>query len=222
MTSSAVSLQVARWTTWVTPSSARVAGLAIGDRAADDRKPLRLGQRAVVAQRADAHLGSFGNQPADQRLPNLSRRSGHQNVHAILPRAIKPRGADASRYCLINRTIHINPLLTGEGPSPPIGRGEGGVLPGMTALRLEGVSKHFGAIHALDDVSLTVQPGEVLGLMGDNGAGKSTLVKIIAGNFRPTHGGSSSRTGRPRSTTRSRRAGTASRSSIRTSRSATT
>jgi len=58
----------------------------------------------------------------------------------------------------------------------------------MTALRLEGVSKHFGAIHALDDVSLTVQPGEVLGLMGDNGAGKSTLVKIIAGNFRPTHG----------------------------------
>ena len=58
----------------------------------------------------------------------------------------------------------------------------------MTALRLEGISKHFGAIHALDDVSLTVQPGEVLGLMGDNGAGKSTLVKIIAGNFRPTHG----------------------------------
>ena len=58
----------------------------------------------------------------------------------------------------------------------------------MTALRLEGISKHFGAIHALDDVSLTVQPGEVVGLMGDNGAGKSTLVKIIAGNFRPTHG----------------------------------
>jgi simple sugar transport system ATP-binding protein len=58
----------------------------------------------------------------------------------------------------------------------------------MTALRLEGISKHFGAIHALDDVSLTVQRGEVVGLMGDNGAGKSTLVKIIAGNFRPTHG----------------------------------
>jgi simple sugar transport system ATP-binding protein len=58
----------------------------------------------------------------------------------------------------------------------------------MTALRLEGVSKHFGAIHALNDVSLTLQPGEVLGLMGDNGAGKSTLVKLIAGNFRPTDG----------------------------------
>lgn len=58
----------------------------------------------------------------------------------------------------------------------------------MTVLRLEGISKQFGAIHALNDVSLSLQPGEILGLMGDNGAGKSTMVKIIAGNFRPTHG----------------------------------
>jgi len=55
-------------------------------------------------------------------------------------------------------------------------------------LRLTGISKHFGAIHALNEVSLSVDEGEVLGLMGDNGAGKSTLVKIIAGNFRPSHG----------------------------------
>ncbi len=58
----------------------------------------------------------------------------------------------------------------------------------MSVLELEGVSKHFGAIRALDDVSLSLQAGEVLGLMGDNGAGKSTLVKIIAGNFPPSHG----------------------------------
>jgi len=58
----------------------------------------------------------------------------------------------------------------------------------MSVLELKGISKHFGAIQALNDVSLTVQPGEVLGLMGDNGAGKSTLVKIIAGNFPPSHG----------------------------------
>jgi simple sugar transport system ATP-binding protein len=58
----------------------------------------------------------------------------------------------------------------------------------MNALRLEGVSKQFGAIHAVNDVSLTLQPGEVMGLMGDNGAGKSTLVKLIAGNFRPSDG----------------------------------
>jgi simple sugar transport system ATP-binding protein len=55
-------------------------------------------------------------------------------------------------------------------------------------LELSQVSKHFGAIHALNDVDMTLEEGEVLGLMGDNGAGKSTLVKVIAGNFPPTHG----------------------------------
>jgi simple sugar transport system ATP-binding protein len=58
----------------------------------------------------------------------------------------------------------------------------------MAVLELKGISKHFGAIQALNDVSLSIEPGEVVGLMGDNGAGKSTLVKIIAGNFPPSHG----------------------------------
>jgi simple sugar transport system ATP-binding protein len=55
-------------------------------------------------------------------------------------------------------------------------------------LELTGIGKEFGAIRALHDVDMQVLPGEVVGLMGDNGAGKSTLVKIIAGNFRPSHG----------------------------------
>src|ERR1700731_2696425 len=58
----------------------------------------------------------------------------------------------------------------------------------MALLELKNVSKHFGAIHALNDVSLSLESGQVVGLMGDNGAGKSTLAKIIAGNFRPSHG----------------------------------
>jgi simple sugar transport system ATP-binding protein len=58
----------------------------------------------------------------------------------------------------------------------------------MTTLTLSGVSKHFGAIQALTDVSLTLRSGEVVGLMGDNGAGKSTLVKIVAGNYPPSAG----------------------------------
>ncbi len=58
----------------------------------------------------------------------------------------------------------------------------------MPVLQLSAVSKNFGAIRALTEVSLTLEPGEVMGLMGDNGAGKSTLVKIIAGNFPPSSG----------------------------------
>jgi simple sugar transport system ATP-binding protein len=58
----------------------------------------------------------------------------------------------------------------------------------VAVLELTNVSKHFGAIRAVNDVSLVLEAGEVVGLMGDNGAGKSTLVKMIAGNFRPSEG----------------------------------
>ena len=93
----------------------------------------------------------------------------------------------------------------------------------MPILELHRVAKHFGAIHALNDVNLCSKPGEVLGLMGDNGAGKSTLVEVIAGNFPPTHGEIlHRRRGRAFLQAGGSRATRASRSSTRTSRSATT
>ncbi len=58
----------------------------------------------------------------------------------------------------------------------------------MALLDVRSVSKNFGAIRALSEVSFTLEPGEVVGLMGDNGAGKSTIVKLVAGNFPPTEG----------------------------------
>jgi len=54
----------------------------------------------------------------------------------------------------------------------------------MSALELSGVSKRFGGLQALSEVSLSVSPGEVLGLIGPNGAGKSTLVSCITGVLR--------------------------------------
>ncbi len=58
----------------------------------------------------------------------------------------------------------------------------------MNLLELSSITKHFGAIHALVGVDLSIKAGEVVGLMGDNGAGKSTLMKIVAGNYPPTEG----------------------------------
>ncbi|MGV3490526.1 MAG: sugar ABC transporter ATP-binding protein [Devosia sp.] len=55
-------------------------------------------------------------------------------------------------------------------------------------LEVAGVSKHFPGVIALDDVSLDVRAGEILGLMGENGAGKSTLLKILSGAQPPTSG----------------------------------
>jgi len=55
-------------------------------------------------------------------------------------------------------------------------------------LEVRNLSKHFGAIRALNDLSMSVRRGEVVALAGDNGAGKTTLIKTISGVFRPSSG----------------------------------
>lgn len=66
-------------------------------------------------------------------------------------------------------------------PSGPSG-------PDVPVLSATGISKSFGHVTALTDVSLEVAPGEVVALMGDNGAGKSTLIKILSGALAPDSG----------------------------------
>ncbi len=56
------------------------------------------------------------------------------------------------------------------------------------AIRMENIRMSFGAVLALNDVSLAVGRNEIVGLLGDNGAGKSTLIKIMTGVLRPTAG----------------------------------
>lgn len=55
-------------------------------------------------------------------------------------------------------------------------------------IEINHLSKHFGAFTAVDDLSFTVQPGEVLGFLGPNGAGKSTTMKMITGFLTPSSG----------------------------------
>ncbi len=56
------------------------------------------------------------------------------------------------------------------------------------SLTLENVTKSFGGLHALSEVSFSLRPGEILGVIGPNGAGKTTLFNVITGFLRPTIG----------------------------------
>ncbi|PSR20407.1 MAG: sugar ABC transporter ATP-binding protein [Sulfobacillus acidophilus] len=58
----------------------------------------------------------------------------------------------------------------------------------MALLGCRNISRSFGAVKALTNVSLSIEEGEVHGLVGENGAGKSTLIKIMSGTLLPTHG----------------------------------
>jgi ABC-type sugar transport system ATPase subunit len=56
------------------------------------------------------------------------------------------------------------------------------------ALELTGIEMHYGYVLALSGIDFHVNPGEVVGLLGDNGAGKSTLLKVMSGAHRPSAG----------------------------------
>ncbi|HXW40883.1 MAG TPA: ABC transporter ATP-binding protein [Xanthobacteraceae bacterium] len=59
----------------------------------------------------------------------------------------------------------------------------------MSLLEVKNVSKHFGSLIAVNDISMTVEPGELRAIIGPNGAGKTTFFNLITGFFTPTTGG---------------------------------
>lgn len=78
--------------------------------------------------------------------------------------------------------------MTGQG-GPGKGRGGGSMTDGRPPrLEVSGASKTFGSARVLRDVNLTIQPGEIHGLVGENGSGKSTLVKVLTGYHAPDPG----------------------------------
>jgi len=78
--------------------------------------------------------------------------------------------------------------MSGNGGAATAEGGAAVTVNGAPLLEIKGVSKFFGSVIALKDVSAFVRAGEVTCLLGDNGAGKSTLIKVLAGVHRPSEG----------------------------------
>ena len=81
-------------------------------------------------------------------------------------------------------------MFAEQAPSAPSAetRPPGEAGPGNELLVVDGVTKLFGPLRALDEVSLRVNSGEVLGLVGPNGSGKTTVINVISGLLEPTSG----------------------------------
>src|SRR5205814_477768 len=101
-----------------------------------------------------------------RHLPDRVRRGPHPR------RALRPRGA--------GRAGHPRPRAVDPGP--------GMSTPAPALLTLDRVTKRFGGLTAVREVSLEVRAGDLLGIIGPNGAGKTTLFNVIAGYFRPEEG----------------------------------
>src|SRR4029077_10141243 len=85
-----------------------------------------------------------------------------------LPDHLRPRG-------------HPDDAVHAEGPRRPVGLG-------TPLLEIRKLTKHFFRLSALSEVSLSVEPGELLGIIGPNGSGKTTLFNCVTGVLRPSGG----------------------------------
>ena len=80
------------------------------------------------------------------------------------------------------------PSLSLPEQALPLARRTRPTISGRPVLTIQGATKRFGALAAVNDVSFEVRPGEVLGLIGPNGAGKTTLLNLITGTAKPNAG----------------------------------
>lgn len=102
----------------------------------------------------------------------LGRRDGRQHGLVRLLIAQSMAGAGSLSRARVDRsTKFMRPLMA----SPPL-------------IELRGISKRFGGVRALDDVSMSIERAEIRCLAGENGSGKSTLIKIVSGVYQPDVG----------------------------------
>jgi len=121
-------------------------------------------------------------------LPVFTRYSAQLEVVAFgVLFVVILQKARAGIVPMINRYLP-RPRLALPARVPPLARRVRPIVSGLPVLTIQGATKRFGALAAVNDVSFEVKAGEVLGLIGPNGAGKSTLLNLITGTAKPNAG----------------------------------
>jgi len=158
----------------------------------------RYGPRPVRPNRLFVSMGSVGQfRPAD--APHAIRSSKPRPpvrqappVRTSIASGTKPRKAPVVERPALSRPVAAAPAIPVPDPVPARAMPfVDDIAPATRAdplLVLDGVTKAFGDVRAVDDVSLALHPGEKHALLGENGAGKSTLVKMIYGVLQPDTG----------------------------------
>jgi ABC-2 type transport system ATP-binding protein len=121
-----------------------------------------------------------------ERCQRVSLMHAGAVIAAGVPDELTARGGGASLEDVFVR--HLAGAARAPGAAPAVTPGEAAVPAGATTVRAEGLTCRFGAFTAVDQVSLEVHAGEILGLLGPNGAGKTTLIKMLCGLQPPTAG----------------------------------
>ncbi|MCL4449006.1 MAG: ATP-binding cassette domain-containing protein [Actinobacteria bacterium] len=129
-----------------------------------------IASTAVFMERGQVRFS--GPTPKLEEQPNLLR--------SVFLRAASKSQSKVAVNESTRADMELSPDVTGNG--------SGGAVHGQRGFSVVGISKHFGGISALDSVDISVEPGEILGIIGANGAGKSTLFDVCSGFLYPDQG----------------------------------
>jgi ABC-type branched-subunit amino acid transport system ATPase component/ABC-type branched-subunit amino acid transport system permease subunit len=160
--------------------------------AAGDQGPaLALAAATVRSDRAVGGGVSPGTQPAGSKVPAVAHVRTGSHVPKEQSAPVGPAGS--SRNEGLGIPLAAEDGRHGAGPGQAVASGgsrPAGSVPrdSSPALRVKGVSRSFGGLKAVSNVTFDVSPGEVVGLVGPNGAGKSTLFNCVTGVI-PIDGG---------------------------------